>query len=177
MNLTFFAYLIASIVALWYACLHGLTPVRRIAAGILALVLEFSAGVLLVSPHNAAGYAIGFPATLALGLVMTAPRNRTAAPRPGAAPVLPFPRRPPSDGAPMPIITDPWGALYASMTAAHAGTATEVRTPARRRTDATAPPAVRSVAYHSGRDLIRRRPHRGRTASVTLRRALRCTRR
>jgi hypothetical protein len=185
-QLALFVYVIASTLGLGYACVRGLTLTRRITVCLLALVLEVSAGMLLVDPHTTAGYVVGIPAMLALGLVMTAPRRTRAEPlSPGwltpAIPLLPrqLGRRPATAltaarrpaGRSVPVLADPWAALYASMAgevtaATHPGRAGAPRNAnlGRRASDRRA--AGKRIAVRT----LRRRPR----PSATFRRSWKC---
>lgn len=79
-RLTLVIYLFAAVSAIGYACLGGLTVLRRIAVSVPALVIEVDAGLLLATERMRTAQLIGVPCILALGLIMTAPRNasRTA---------------------------------------------------------------------------------------------------
>jgi hypothetical protein len=121
-QLTLVLYLVAAVSAIGYACLGGLTVRRRIAVSVLALIIEVDAGLLLATERVRTVQLIGVPCVLALGLIMTAPRNapdrrRPKVPVPVQPTVIPrqLGRRPPLHGAPVPTLADPWAALYASM--------------------------------------------------------------
>jgi hypothetical protein len=171
------AYLIACALAIGYACVRGLTITRRITVCVLALVLEFNAGLLMVSRYADLAYAVGIPCMLALGLVMTAPRQS----RSGAVPATTstaagstawqIGRRAPVHVAPAPSLADPRAVLTAS-TARHVAysaapakaTATSTRNRGRRAGD-------RGLA---GRRVAARERRRGRQASASFTRAWRC---
>jgi hypothetical protein len=132
--LTLITYLVVAVVAIGYACAAGVpVPRRALAAG---LALAVGAGQLLASADTAGAYAMGPPCVLLLGLIMTVPRRRPArrepaakpggaasAPAPAAAPLatatplIPrqFDRRATRPSPKLPVLTDPWAALYASM--------------------------------------------------------------
>jgi hypothetical protein len=134
--LTLITYLVVAVVAIGYACAAGVPVPRRALAAGLALALAVGAGQLLASADTAAAYAMGPPCVLLLGLIMTVPRRRPArrepaaepggaasAPAPAAAPLatatplIPrqFDRRATRPSPKLPVLTDPWAALYASM--------------------------------------------------------------
>jgi hypothetical protein len=143
-QLTLVIYLVAAVSAIWYACLGGLTVLRRIAVSVLALVIEVDAGLLLATERVRTAQLIGVPCVLALGLIMTAPRSAPDRRRPKVpVPVSRQPavvprqlgRRPSLNGAPVPTLADPWAALYASMSghvAYPAGSSKKTTEPVRR---------------------------------------------
>jgi hypothetical protein len=134
--LTLITYLVVAVVAIGYACAAGVPVPRRALAAALSLALAVGAGQLLASADTAVAYAMGPPCILLLGLIMTVPRRRrpaaepaakpagaASAPAPAAAalaavtPPIPrqFDRRATRPSPKLPVLTDPWAALYASI--------------------------------------------------------------
>jgi hypothetical protein len=187
----FVAFLIASAVAIGYACLRELSLTRRVVACLLALTLEFNAALLIMVPHADVAYAVGIPCLLALGVIVAAPRRRTrpAAGRPVPRPALPtstaVPRHHPGHQVParrVPVLADPWAALYASMAghiahptvpAGSGGAATGVRSRGRRAADRRAVDRRTTYKHATGRRTTGR-ARRGGPAGRSFNRAWRC---
>jgi hypothetical protein len=127
-ELTLVFYLVAAASAIGYACLGGLTVARRIAVSALALLIELDAGFLLATHHLRVAQSVGIPGVLAIGAIMVSPRRAAHAParvpdrarrdtRSATSAIVPrqLDRRRRANGSSVPILTDPWAALYSSL--------------------------------------------------------------
>jgi hypothetical protein len=184
------AFLIASAVAIGYACVRDLTLIRRVTVCLLALTLECNAALLIMVPHADVAYAVGIPCLLALGVIVAAPRRRTRAVasgpigRPARAASSTVARHHPGHQTPhrgVPVLADPWAALYASMaghvahpTAGVGGVATTgVRSRGRRATERRA--IDRRATYrHAANRRATGRARRAGPASRSFSRSWRC---
>jgi hypothetical protein len=183
------AFLIASAVAIGYACVRDLTLIRRVAVCLLALTLECNAGLLIMVPNADVAYAVGVPCLLALGVIVAAPRRRTqpVAARPVGRPerraATAVARHHPRPRAPyrgVPVLADPWAALYASMaghpahpTVGVGGATTGVRSRGRRATERRA--SDRRAPYrHATNRRATGQARRGAPTGRTFSRAWRC---
>jgi len=137
---TLITYLVAAALAIGYACVHTLPQWRRAVAGALAMILTIAAGELLFEPATPGIHVVALPCVLAVAVVTLLPRRRTPTVR--EMPRHTHYRRP---AGPLPVLHDPWAALYASVAAQVDHRPTRTATPVRVRSRAL-PGSLRRAA-------------------------------